>query len=284
MKMGKKKRNSLIAGILITGLIASNGYTYLEWQNTKKESSERAEDAKEAQHLKKELNMVVSKINQSEEYASHEDMIYAFNMYSASNRIQYEGKDYYADIKDIFSHSFDKKEKTKYTAQAEMTFLADKIYNNTSYIQNELPRRLLENYLDMTNKGETHEHEGHAHEGDSHEEGVSEIGIPEEVIPVEKMVKLEKEAKEKFVIHQWKQELSFNMKGHAIVEPTPEMEDEIVEEFVKMVVLNERGIDGEKAVIGSQKNRQKQTVTVKTEEKTIVFTYDKETKELREID
>jgi hypothetical protein len=265
--MGINKRQTVIAGVLIVGLLGSNTYAYMELHKAKDELKEAKVQVKKAHQLQEQLDVAVSQLmNKSTQYASHEDMIYAFNIYSASNRIHYNGADYYADLKHIYSHTFNEKEKTNYVVQAEMTFLKDKIVDGTSYIQNKLPLKLMEEAKKLAK--EVNIHEGH-----------DEQGI---VIPPNDLVKIEKKAKEKFVVHKWNQKLRFNIKNQTIIHLSADTEESIMKEFVKAIVLKEKGIDGEQAEIKLKTSQSIQTIEVRVEGKIFTFTYNKDTKEFLE--
>lgn len=265
--MGIKNRNYVIAGLIIAGLLGSNTYAYIELNKVKDELKEAKIQVKKAHQLKEQLDVVVSQLmNKSAQYASHEDMIYAFNIYSASNRIHYNGADYYADLKHVYSHSFNEKEKINYVVQAEMTFLKDKIVDGTSYIRNKLPIKLMEEAKKLAK--EANIHEGHDEQ--------------EIVIPSNDLVRIEKKEKEKFVVHKWNQKLRFNIKNQTIIHLSPDTEESIMKEFVKAIVLKDKGIDGEKAEIKLKTSQSIQTIEVRAEGKIFTFTYNKDTKEFLE--
>lgn len=269
--MKTKKGKAIVAGLVITGLIGSNAYAFVGMNQAKDEAKE-VKEKMEKQH--EEMDVLVSQyLNKSSQYASHEDMIYSFNIHSASNRINYKGTDYYADIKHVNAHSFNEKEETKYVAQAEMTFLKDKSVDGVSYIQNKLPAIIMEETQKLA-PTDTHSHEGH--------EGHEEEPHVDVVITQDKTVEVEKKFKEEFVVHSWNEKLTFNMDGQYIMLPTSDMEENIIKEFMKSVVLKEKGVSGKNADVTIDSLETLQLITVKAEGQTFEFKYNKDTKELTE--
>ncbi|PLS15028.1 hypothetical protein CVD28_24420 [Bacillus sp. M6-12] len=277
--MTKKKGTAIVAGLVIAGLVGSNAYAYMELN---KEKDVNKEEAHKLEEQREQLNVTISQImGKSTEFVSHDDMIYAFNMYASSNRIHYNGADYYADINDIQAHSFNKNEKVKYEAEANMTFLKDKKVNEMSYIQNELPVKVMEEAKKVAEQAneesgeETDSHEGHeGEEGHDHEHDI--------VIPQESMTDIEKKEKKEFIVAEWNQELTFNMDGAYIMQPTSDMEESIVKEFIKTVVLKDKDVNGNNAKIQVETQDIIQTIHANVDGKAFDFTYNKDTKELKE--
>lgn len=300
--MKNKKTVRIIAGVVIAGLVGTNAYIYTQWNTAKdyvtaeKQTLQIQQDA---------MDVFVSQtMNKSARYASHEDITQAFNIYSASNRIHYNGDDYYADLKDVTAHSFDEKRKVEYKAEVKMTFLKDKMENDMSYLHSKLPVVLMEKAIKIAKglnvktieagENEVNSHNvgvdsTNGHEGESakahaeHIEGnQSHDGHDHTVhIPYVDTMAMEKEAKKRFEVHAWKQTLDFNMDGQSVIELTAEMKEEILKQFVRGVVMKEEGIDLKNSTIKIESLKALDKITVSTKDKTLTYSYNKDTKELR---
>ena len=299
--MKNKKTVPIIAGVVIAGLLGTNAYTYTQLNTAKDEVTI---EKQEIQSQQETMDVFVSQImNKSAEYASHEDMSLAFNIYSTSNPIHYNGNDYFADLKDVTAHAFDEKREIKYEAEVNMTFLKDKKVNNMSYLQNQLPGELMDKAIKIAkgldvetgHDGGSEDHEGHdhgdvhlpeGHEGETAEEHAEHAhdheGHDHAVhVPYVDTMAMEKEAKEPYEVHAWNQVLDFNMDGQTIIELTPEMKEYILRQFVLGVVLKDKGLNPEDATIEIETLEVVDNISVSVNGETLNLSYNKDTKELK---
>lgn len=248
----------IIIGVLSIGLIGSNVYAYNEIKNERKELSLKEENLKDARN---ELNVAISQImHKSNQYASHEDMIYGFNLYAKENKINYQGNDYYPDIKHIRAHNYDEQEQIKYVALTNMSFLKDKVTKNISYIQDELPTIVMEKSIKIAEE--------------------VDINNGELTVPKENALLLEKNLKEKLKVHSWEQELLFNIDGQYNFEISSDMEKNILQEFIEGIVLKDKKLKIEEIKISISNAFDEALIKTSTGE--ITYIYDKNTKELKE--
>lgn len=297
-EMKNKKTLPIIAGAVIMGLLGTNAYTYTQLSTAK---DEVVAEKQEIERNHEAMDVFVSQImNHSAQYASHEDMTLAFNIYASANRIHFKGNDYYVDLKDVTAHSFDEERDVKYEANVQMTFLKDKSKDGISYLQNQLPGELMEKAISIAkgldvkvshgeestvhlpegHEGETaEEHAEHAHE-DEHAHGHEHDHAVH--VPYVDTMAMEKEAKEPFEVHVWNQTLNFNMDGKTTIELTSSMKDNILKEFLLGVALKEKGLESKDVTIEIESLKVLDTITIYTNGETLKFSYNKDTKELKE--
>ena len=279
----KKILTPFLVGTTFLGLTGTTAYSFIKMEEIQKEVSI---EKKEIIGQQEAMDVFVSQMmNKSAEYASHEDMILAFNYYALQNSIRFDDEVFFFDLKNVSSHSFNTKEKVKYQADMTLTILKDKMVNNSSYIQNVLPSEVMEKSIKIANgldiehphengglpfghENETQEeHASHAHEGHEHELH----------IPYVDTMKIEKDAKEPLVVHEWNELISFNMKGQTTIEFPEADRKKLLKEFIEKVVLN--GTPVKSVKVSSIKGGDKIYVLIGDESQT--FIYDHNSKELK---
>lgn len=275
------KKLTWLSGVIILVLLGLFIDQEIKIHQLNKKLENEIHYAHEQEEIRKSLEIY---IYSRKNYLTHEDIKEKFNLYASTNRIVYDKNDYYFDIKEIQSHTFTPEKEYPWMIKAKITFLKDQFEDNASYLNTKLSRDIVAE-VEKLEKQRANEHESdiylHNHEENdehNHDHEDHEDHDPAKPLVTKKeMIEIENKLKERLVVSENEMNLLFKTNDYNI-EVHPETFDNILELFVRNVVLNGKA---EKVQVENQ--GEDHQIHAVIDGKHVVYSYDHNTKEIKEI-